>query len=528
MATDYSREFDVYFFYDDETSGIIRKGKDKKQYPQKYDTGYIMTDKNLNIIEEGNIITKPRPDILPSPTAFAITRLDIEKLERMGIPEYESISKLQSLMLKNHRTCITGYNTIGFDDELTRHTLYRNLKNPYSHEWQNGNSRMDVYGLVQMAYAFCPEILEWPTNDEGKASLKLEHLAEANGIVHEQAHDALSDVKATIALAKLIKERNPSLWNYYQWLTDKENPRKVILNNDMIFQTATFFGKECRMTKPVKPIIVDRKVATAWHCIDLSASPESVRMLAQMTPDEIASYIFTKREDLPEGSPVIPLTKITTNKMPNIRKATAENIRTRSNDFRYNPDHVFENLAFINANPQLSRVIQEAMVSHFEKDEDPEFNIYSGFPSKRDSQTLDDLHSKDPSNPGKTKLTETPLSSWGVNLDDKDKLTLALRSKYGNYFQDLILRDKAPANELKSWFVDLENRIVKGNSGGYTFRDFEEELKQVRKEMPLDEEQIAVLDKLEKYVDQRKDQLREIKNDIRSIIREQAEAPNLG
>ena len=527
MAVDFSRHFDEMFFFDLEASGLVKSGT---QYPQIYDAGYVKTDSDLNIIEEGNIIIKPRIDIIPTPMAFAITRLDIDKLERMGVPEYSGIKQLQQKMMERPNTLITGYNTMTYDDEVNRHTLYRNLKNPYSHEWQNGNARMDLYGLIQMVYAFSPSIMKWPLNDEGNVSLKLENLSKENGLSHEKAHDAMSDVKATIGLAKIIKDGNPSLWNYFLWLTKKDNALSVLTENDMVFQTSPFFGKECRMTRPVHPLIMDRKVKTTRYCIDLTADPESIKMLTQMTPAEIAEIMFTKREDLPEGMPKLPITKVTANKGPNIVRANDSAIRARAESFGYNPDHVLENMAFIRQNPQLKRVIQEAMVSNFDKNEDPEFNMYSGFPSKRDEGTLDSLHSKDSTNPGKIRLTELPISEWSKNLDDKSKITLALRSKYGNFLPDLLLRDKAPINELKAWFVDLENRIVKGHGGAYTFKDFERELREVRQEQPLDDEQIEVLNKLESYVEKRKEQLQEIKADIRAQlkVKEQGAEPTVG
>lgn len=113
------------------------------------------------------------------------------------------------------QTCVAGYNSIRFDDELTRYSLYRNFYDPYEREWQNGNSRWDIIDLVRACYALRPEGIEWPTKDDGSPSFKLEHLTVANGIEHGAAHDALSDVTATIALAKLIKTKQPKLYDFY-------------------------------------------------------------------------------------------------------------------------------------------------------------------------------------------------------------------------------------------------------------------------------------------------------------------------
>nr|GFC99807.1 hypothetical protein [Tanacetum cinerariifolium] len=113
-----------------------------------------------------------------------------------------------------------GYNTLRFDDEMTRYSLYRNFFDPYGREWQGGNSRWDLIDVVRTAYALRPEGIVWP-EEEGRVTLKLERLTAANGIDHGQAHDALSDVRATIALARLIRDKQPKLYDYLFQLRSK-------------------------------------------------------------------------------------------------------------------------------------------------------------------------------------------------------------------------------------------------------------------------------------------------------------------
>lgn len=117
-------------------------------------------------------------------------------------------------------TCVAGYNSLRFDDEVTRYSLYRNFFDPYAREWQGGNSRWDLIDMVRTAYALRPEGIQWPQLD-GRLSLKLEMLTAANGLEHGQAHDALSDVRATIALARLIRQRQPRLYDYLYQLRSK-------------------------------------------------------------------------------------------------------------------------------------------------------------------------------------------------------------------------------------------------------------------------------------------------------------------
>ncbi|MCV4932819.1 exodeoxyribonuclease I, partial [Escherichia coli] len=79
----------------------------------------------------------------------------------------------------------------------------------------------DLIDVVRAAYALRPDGIVWPEQD-GRVTLKLERLTAANGIDHGQAHDALSDVRATIALARLIREKQPKLYDYLFALRSKQ------------------------------------------------------------------------------------------------------------------------------------------------------------------------------------------------------------------------------------------------------------------------------------------------------------------
>lgn len=478
------------------------------------------TDSDLNEIGSKEVFVKPRIDMVPSPYAFLVTGIDIDVLQRVGKPEIEAITELQNDFLSKPNTVILGYNTGSYDNELIRHTLYRNLKNPYQHEWLNNNRHVDLYPLVQMVYAFSPSILNWPVKEDGSVSLKLEDLAKENGIIHENAHDASSDVSATIALAKLIKERNPNIWDHALWLSNKKNCASLVADNEVVFHTSRYFGKESRMTKPVAPIIPDLKNNNKRFCIDLSADPEDLKLLLQLTPEQIREYCFTKKEDLPEGSPNMPITNFQINKSPNIVQANPAAIRKRADAFGYNAQNVQENLRIVNENRSLlKRLIQEAMIAEFPEPSDPYLDIYGGFASKNDDKILQNLHSRDPNHPEKTVLTETPIKELVQPLENKKKYgPMILRAKYYNYLEDLIFRNKAPVAELKRMMSDLTNRTQNGHGGALTFKEFHSQLKTIRQEKVLDEREEATLDSLEKYVNRiEKEVIPEIQREIKNI-----------
>src|SRR5690606_16482854 len=152
----------------------------------------LRTDEDLNVVGEPvNLYCRLSDDILPHPQACLVTGIRPQTLVEQGLPEAEFVARLHA-ELSLPGTCGAGYNTLRFDDEVTRYSLYRNFYDPYGREWQGGNSRWDLIDLVRTAYALRPEGIEWPQVD-GRPSLRLELLAAANGLEHGQAHDALSD-----------------------------------------------------------------------------------------------------------------------------------------------------------------------------------------------------------------------------------------------------------------------------------------------------------------------------------------------
>ena len=182
----------------------------------------IRTDDQLNEIGQPiDIFCQPAPDFLPEPEACLITGITPQYCLQNGLPEHAFADQILAAMSEPN-TVSVGYNTIRYDDEITRFMFWRNLIDPYAREWQNGCSRWDIIDLARMAYALRPDGIEWPKNEQGKVSFKLTDLTEANDITHEAAHNAVSDVRATIALARLIKQKQPKLFDFYFGLRQKE------------------------------------------------------------------------------------------------------------------------------------------------------------------------------------------------------------------------------------------------------------------------------------------------------------------
>jgi exodeoxyribonuclease-1 len=198
----------TFFWHDYETFGA------QPRYDRPAQFAGIRTDDQLNEIGEPVMwYCQPANDYLPDPQSCLITGITPQRALEEGVAEHEFAALIEA-ELAQAGTVGVGYNTIRFDDEITRFMFWRNLIDPYAREWQNGCGRWDLLDVVRMVYALRPDGIQWPTKEDGTPSFKLEDLARANGLLHEQAHDALSDVRATIALARLIREKQPRLFDF--------------------------------------------------------------------------------------------------------------------------------------------------------------------------------------------------------------------------------------------------------------------------------------------------------------------------
>lgn len=298
-----------FFFYDFETFGLNPREDRIAQFAG------VRTDRNFNIIGEPiNIYCKPSVDYLPSPEAILVTGITLEEADKKGLTEAEFAKRIHT-EFSEPGTCILGYNNIRFDDEMTRFLFYRNFFDPYAYSWQNGNSRWDLLDVVRATYALRPEGIEWPHDEEGHPILKLEALSAANGLEHAQAHDALSDVYATIALAKLLQKSQPKLFQYY---FEHRRTRQVetlidLTENRPLLHVSGMFGNQRKNMSVVMPILFSPLNKNELITIDLMGDMQGLIELPAMT---IREKLYTKAEELPKGESRIPLKGVHINRCP--------------------------------------------------------------------------------------------------------------------------------------------------------------------------------------------------------------------
>ncbi len=257
----------------------------------------LRTDLDLQPVDEPlSVYCQPTDDYLPHPQSCLITGITPQLAHREGIPE-PRFADLVLEQLARPGTCGVGFNSIRFDDEFTRFLLYRNFHDPYEREWRHGNSRWDVIDMLRLAHALRPEGIEWPRHEDGTPSFRLEHLSDANGLEHARAHDALSDVRATVALARLVRERQPRLYDYVfahrgkrevQALLDPEQPRPVL-------HVSSRYPASLGCIAPVLALARHPHNRGEIVVFDLRGDPSP---LLEAGAEEIAERVFTPREEL--------------------------------------------------------------------------------------------------------------------------------------------------------------------------------------------------------------------------------------
>ena len=275
----------------------------------------IRTNHALEIVEDPVMFyCKPSLDVLPSIDACLVTGITPQEATEKGLSEPEFIKRVHAEFIRPG-TCGAGYNSIRFDDEVTRHTLYRNFYDPYAREWQNGNSRWDIIDLVRATFALRPEGIRWPETEEGVPSFRLELLTDANNLDHGAAHDALSDVYATIAMARLIKDRQPKLYHYFWSRRTKNEVAKLLdLNTKKpVLHVSSKIPASRACTSVVMPFLQHPVNSNGVICIDLTVDPET---WVDLSVEEWHQRLYKKAEDMAESETRLPLKTVHLNRAP--------------------------------------------------------------------------------------------------------------------------------------------------------------------------------------------------------------------
>lgn len=457
----------TFLWHDYETFGLSPSMDRPAQFAA------IRTDERLEKIGSSVCLyCKPAMDSLPSPQSILITGILPQFCEKNGLIEAEFAHRIFSEMSRPD-TISVGYNNMRFDDEVSRFMFWRNFIDPYEREYKDGCSRFDLFPLVVATWALRPEGIEWPTvaTDDGsvRPSFRLEHLSVANGLAHEHAHDALSDVQATIEVAKLIARVQPKLWEYALRNRSKEAIRKILMTNKPLVWVTPYAGHEkgyTRLVVNLGPVPGRTNDVLLW---DLSEDPTE---LLSLTGEEVKRRLFTKTADLPNGEKRLPIYQCKINQAPFLVPHFGVLSDERAALFGIDKKLALERAAAIAPHiEKLTGLWTEAYRAHDEElsaaktEPDVDAGLYGGgFASFSDKRMIQAV--------GRAKPEE--LTQWvreqRLHFEDPRFNELLLRYRARNWPETL------DENERSHWNAFRQERLIEGKGRARTLEQFSEEL----------------------------------------------------
>lgn len=455
-----------FFWHDYETFGA----QPRRDRPAQF--AGVRTDADLNEIAAPVMFyCQPAPDYLPHPHACLLTGITPQWCQQHGLAEPEFAARIQA-ELGQSATIGVGYNSIRFDDEITRHMFWRNLMDPYAREWQDQCGRWDLMDVMRLTYALRPEGIVWPSKSDGTPSFTLEDLARANGLLHEKAHDALSDVRATIALARLVRQHQPRLFEFALGLRKKDRVLQELHLSGSPSEARPFlhvsgmFSPERGCLAVMWPLAchpTNKNEVLAW---DLAHDPSE---LAHLSTDDIRQRLFTRHSDLPAGVRRLPLKTIHINKSPmvvgNVNTLSPAQAQRWGVDWAAIAQHVEAARHLPNLQAVWQVVYQRPehdLQALQASPADVEQDLYSGFLSTPDRRHLDRLRT----------------------LAAQDPQAFARAAQEATAFQDarlpeLVFRYRArhfghtlSSAEQQRWHEHCRAVLVQGQGGGLAVQAF--------------------------------------------------------
>ncbi|NCT66391.1 MAG: exodeoxyribonuclease I [Rhodanobacteraceae bacterium] len=468
----------TFLWHDYETTGADPRRDRPAQFAA------IRTTLDLEPIGEPvSLYCRPAPDVLPHPEACLITGITPQQMQREGVIEAEFAACVNEQMAEPG-TCNVGYNSLRFDDEVTRHLLYRNFHDPYEREWKDGNSRWDLIDLARLCYALRPDGIEWPRRDDGTPSFKLEHLASANRIAQARAHDAVSDVEALIGFARLIRVRQPRLWEFYFGLRKKQRAFELldVARMTPLVHVSSRYPASRGCLALVAPLAMHPSLPNGVIAYDLDVDPTP---LLELDADDIADRVFTARADLPEDVERIPLKTIHANRSPALAPlSTLKGVDLGR--IALDPDRALAHLERLRGADGLVAKLH-AVFSRADAREaatDPELALYGGFLPDADKRLL-------------RAVRETPPEQLGQRVfpfRDPRYAELLFRYRARNW------PDTLDADEQARWDAFRRRRLeTQTPLTTLTREDYFATIARLRADPTLPAAQVPLLDALESW-----------------------------
>jgi exodeoxyribonuclease-1 len=463
-----------YVFYDFETSGR------SSTWDQIIEVGAVLVNDNFQVLADPlNLRCSLKPGLVPEPYALIVNRTTPQILRRTNLSHYGLITQMQEVLTKWSPAIFVGFNNLNFDEEYMRKSLFKTLNEPYLTQY-NGNKRGDILGLIRTAHLYYPNCIKTPISDKGNAVFKLSELTEMNGIVHDNAHSAVSDVMATIEIAKIIKDKAPSVWKASLMTTSKMEVNSIVEKEKIFCVNEYFYGK----ARPFVVTFICFHPKYNWpQCFNLINDPS---LYLKMPYAQL-------KEELKKSPKIIR--SIKNNKHPVIMSPNyAKNFEGYK---QLGTDKLLERANMIQSNKEFKDRVAKILAEEAEEKEAldsqiglmAEESIYTGFPQPEDQKLMGEFH----------------------RLDWKGKLNLSekFKDERFTYFAKRLIYEESPEVLGKEEYKKIHRAIAgqilstndeKWNTVPKAFKDIDD--LRVKYEELKDEKTLAMLDDLSEYIEE--------------------------
>ncbi len=427
----------TFFFYDLETSGLGARDSRIMQFAGQ------RTDLDLNPIGEPyNILVKLNDDVLPSPDAIMVTKITPQQTLADGISEAE-FAKLLTREVFVEDTIAVGFNNIRFDDEFVRHLFWRNFYDPYEWAWRDGRSRWDMLDVVRMTRALRPEGIIWPVDSEGNPTNRLELLTQENGISHEHAHDALSDVWALIDVTRLIKTAQPQLYQYLLTMRDKNEIKKLVnLDTKQPFvYTSGRYEQEHQKTTVAFPLTSGKNGNVVVYDLRYDPTP-----FVELSSDKLAKMLFATYQERKEpGFVALPVKELQYNRAPAVAPLGVLEKGDGWDAIHLTPEMIEAHKSVLLKAPHFAENVRSLYerTREYPASDEPESQLYDSFVPDADKIRIEAVRNAD----------ERELTDFHPEFVDERLSPLLLHYKARNYPKTL------SEDEAREWDDWRNNRV---------------------------------------------------------------------
>lgn len=467
-----------FYFYDLETTGLSPQKDRVMQFAGQ------RTNLDLEPIgEPDNYFIKITSDVLPSPDAVLVTGITPQKTLEEGISEAEFLKYFYENIATN-KTIFTGYNSIRFDDEFMRHMNYRNFYDAYEWQWSEDRSKWDILDVVRMTRALRPEGINWPFASDGTPVNRLELLTELNHLDHSKAHDALSDVFATIAIAKLIKTKQPRLFDYLLSLRTKAAVEKIVNSRRPFVYTSGRYSSEYEKTTVAVTVAPHPLQNGSFIVFDLRVDP--TEYLAMSAEDLAAKY----QNRFDKQQPPLPFKILQTNKCPSVapigvlRDTDKKRLKIVNKDIEHNYKNLASSSDFGDKLSEALRLSESARQEQFIKNEDDvDSQLYDGFFDSADKSKMRQV----------TEATADQLVDLSFDFNDPRLRNLLILYKARQFPRSLT------EEEAVIWRDYQKNKLIAGKTGHSRAEQFFKRLEELAEIHSSDTNKMYLLEELQLY-----------------------------